>query len=309
VGATYSQALAATGGVPPYTWRLTSGSWPAGLSFSTAGVISGVPNTAGTYSFTAQVNDAASNTVTQNFSLAVLDSATLSRAGVISQVAAGGGWDTTIWLVNRSAAPVQSSVLFRGDDGNPLSLPLGVAQPGSLRQFTSSSVNEAIAPNTSLVISVHSTGPTMQGWADVLSDGPVSGYAVFRLSGSAEAAVPLQTALSNSVTLPFDNTGGYTTGVALVNLLGTPAAVTATVWDESGTQILSQPILFSSTDSGGNGHETFMLPDRLPVTTGRRGIVQFNSAAPSPFISEALTGLGLRAGPSGFFTSIPAIAP
>jgi hypothetical protein len=42
-GLSYLQTLTATGGVPPCTWQLVSGSWPAGLSMSTAGVISGAP--------------------------------------------------------------------------------------------------------------------------------------------------------------------------------------------------------------------------------------------------------------------------
>jgi hypothetical protein len=45
VGKAYSTTLAATGGITPYSWALTSGTLPAGLSF-TAGLISGTPTTA-----------------------------------------------------------------------------------------------------------------------------------------------------------------------------------------------------------------------------------------------------------------------
>src|SRR5713101_8034549 len=56
VGSPYSAALAAAGGSPPYTWALTAGSLPAGLSLATStGAISGTPTTAGTSSFTVQV--------------------------------------------------------------------------------------------------------------------------------------------------------------------------------------------------------------------------------------------------------------
>jgi len=43
----YSQNMTLTGGVSPYTWSTASGTWPAGLSLSAAGVISGTPTAAG----------------------------------------------------------------------------------------------------------------------------------------------------------------------------------------------------------------------------------------------------------------------
>ena len=45
--AVYSQTLGATGGTPPYTWAITAGALPTGLSLSSSGVISGTPTTAG----------------------------------------------------------------------------------------------------------------------------------------------------------------------------------------------------------------------------------------------------------------------
>ena len=47
-GAAYSQALAATGGQPPYGWSLISGSLPAGLTLAPNSVISGTPTSNGT---------------------------------------------------------------------------------------------------------------------------------------------------------------------------------------------------------------------------------------------------------------------
>jgi len=47
VGVSYSQQLTVSGGVGPYTWSKVSGDFPVGLSISTAGVISGMPTTAG----------------------------------------------------------------------------------------------------------------------------------------------------------------------------------------------------------------------------------------------------------------------
>lgn len=57
VGVSYSQTLSASGGTQPYSWAVTSGSLPVGLSLSSAGLISGTPTTYQTDSFTIQVTD------------------------------------------------------------------------------------------------------------------------------------------------------------------------------------------------------------------------------------------------------------
>src|SRR6202011_701427 len=54
----YSQTLQASGGTPAYTWNITSGSLPAGLTLTaTTGVISGTPTASGTFNFTVTVTD------------------------------------------------------------------------------------------------------------------------------------------------------------------------------------------------------------------------------------------------------------
>lgn len=57
VSTAYSATLTANNGAAPYSWSVGSGSLPAGLSLSTAGVISGTPFTSGTASFSIQVTD------------------------------------------------------------------------------------------------------------------------------------------------------------------------------------------------------------------------------------------------------------
>ena len=68
----YAATLAATGGVPPYTWSLAQGSsLPLGLSLSTNGQITGSADTVGTGNFTVQVQDSESTTATKSLSITV----------------------------------------------------------------------------------------------------------------------------------------------------------------------------------------------------------------------------------------------
>jgi uncharacterized repeat protein (TIGR01451 family) len=63
VGVPYTSALVATGGTAPYTFSITLGNLPPGLTLNPAtGEIVGTPTTAGTYGFTAQVVDSTAGT-------------------------------------------------------------------------------------------------------------------------------------------------------------------------------------------------------------------------------------------------------
>lgn len=67
----YSQALAASGGTPPYKWTLASGELPAGLNLDPGGQISGKPKAKGTAKFTLQISDATANTQTLEFTIVI----------------------------------------------------------------------------------------------------------------------------------------------------------------------------------------------------------------------------------------------
>jgi hypothetical protein len=95
----YSTTLAASGGTAPYTWQLTGGTLPTGLTLSSAGVISGKATdlTTGTppvpSTFTVQVSDSTSLTTTQTLSITILPPG--SHALVINQLFSGGNGSTS----------------------------------------------------------------------------------------------------------------------------------------------------------------------------------------------------------------------
>ena len=73
VGVAYSATISATGGTRPYTFAVTSGALPGGLSLNgSTGVISGTPTTMGTFSFTITVTDANGLTGAQAFAIQVI---------------------------------------------------------------------------------------------------------------------------------------------------------------------------------------------------------------------------------------------
>jgi hypothetical protein len=71
VGVAYSVNLVATGGSIPYTWTIVNGSLPPGLALNPAGSISGVPTTAGTFSFILRVTDRLQTSAQKSFQLTI----------------------------------------------------------------------------------------------------------------------------------------------------------------------------------------------------------------------------------------------
>lgn len=298
-GTAYSQTLAATGGTAPYTWSIGSGALPAGLGLSNSGVISGTPTADGTFTFAVVVTDTVPKTATVTFTLTINPAGPV-RAGTISQVVAGGGWKTSIYLVNASTVPVPVVVKFWGNNGLQLTLPLTVTQLGGSQISTASSVNATVAANATLLIESASQATTeAQGWAEVIATGSITGYGVFHytsLSGDqSEGTIPLEATFLPSFILPYDGASGFASGVALTNLVTTQTIVTATAYNENGAQLAVKAITLLA-----NGHTAFVLADQFPATISHRGIIEFK-APPSANIS----GLGLRINPEGGLTSIP----
>jgi hypothetical protein len=117
-GSAYSQTLQATGGNPAYTWSVTLGSLPAGLTLAAGtGVISGVPTTSGTFNFTATVTDHSNPVQTKSIplsiavastQLAITTSALVSgtEGAVYSQTLhAAGGTPAYAWTITSGNLP------------------------------------------------------------------------------------------------------------------------------------------------------------------------------------------------------------
>lgn len=71
VGSAYNQTITASGGSSPYTYTVTSGSLPSGLSLATSGSLFGTPNASGSSSFTITATDAQGCTASQSYTVSI----------------------------------------------------------------------------------------------------------------------------------------------------------------------------------------------------------------------------------------------
>ncbi len=130
VGTAYSVTLAGSGGISPYTWSLSSGTLPGGLSLSTAGVLSGTPTAAnvGINSLTFKLTDsgkATALTATQQLDLTInaagpIVFSTTSLASAIfnsaytATVTATGGVGTLTYSLSSGSLPTGLSMSAGG---------------------------------------------------------------------------------------------------------------------------------------------------------------------------------------------------
>jgi uncharacterized protein YhjY with autotransporter beta-barrel domain len=111
----YSQAITATGGAGSYSYAVTSGTLPGGLTLSTGGALSGVPTAAGSHTFTVTATDANGNTGAQGYTLAVATPAIIiapttlptatTRATYVQAITASGGTAPYSYAVTAGALP------------------------------------------------------------------------------------------------------------------------------------------------------------------------------------------------------------
>jgi len=74
-GTAYSQTITATGGAAPYSYSVTAGALPAGLSLSNAGALTGTPTAIGAFNFTVRATGANGCQGTRAYTLTIGSSA------------------------------------------------------------------------------------------------------------------------------------------------------------------------------------------------------------------------------------------
>ena len=85
VGQTYEATLEANGGAPPYRWLTVSGDLPPGLTLSEAGVVSGIPEAEGAFTFPARVLDSEDGQASGDVTIEVAPSSAVDARQVALQ--------------------------------------------------------------------------------------------------------------------------------------------------------------------------------------------------------------------------------
>ncbi len=253
-GSAYSASLAASGGTPPYSWSVASGSLPAGLGVS-GSQITGTPSSGGTARFTIQVRDSAGQTASADLTLTVaaaplaVSGPAQLPGGVVGEgysyaLGAAGGTPPYVWRLTSGAVPPGLTLSGGMISGSP-------AADGNY-QFAAQ-VTDSAGGSASASFSV-----TIAPGLSITSTSPLPAAAVGTAYSQAMAALAGKPPYQWSVTagsLPQGLALDPATGV----LSGTPSAggsfsFTVQVSDSAGT-VVSKPF-------------TMTVASALTVTTG-----------------------------------------
>jgi predicted outer membrane repeat protein len=278
-GQLYSQQLTASGGTGPYTFAVTAGALPSGLSLSSSGTLSGTVIHSNTYSFTVTATDSSSTPFSspQSYSL------TVAPGAATHFVVAGPSAALT-------GVPFTESVTAEDAYDNVATGYTGMAH------FTSSD-GSAVLPSDSTLsngvasfnVTLHSTGTQTVSASDTVLGsiiGTSNDLAVTKQSASVTLqgnfnptynalaqALTAVTAPSNlaSIAITYDgsttpptNAGAYTVvatlnnrdyaGTASGTLTVAPASLSVTIHDASRDYGVANPT-FASTLAGLQGND------------------------------------------------------
>jgi Putative Ig domain len=244
-GTSYSSVLAATGGTTPYTWSVTAGSLPAGLSLApSTGLISGTPTATGTTNFTVTVADAGNPVQSASVAVSIVVAAPAPPALAITTSSMPAGTNGTSYSNALQASGGTSPYAWSISAG---SLPAGL----SLNQATGLISGTPTANGTSsFTATVTDGGSPAQTKSVPLSIAVAAGTASALTISAALSAATVNTGYSSAMTAT-GGTPAYTWSISAGSLPPglTLAATTGTI---SGNPSASGTYNFTAT-VGDNG--------------------------------------------------------
>ena len=241
-GAAYSTALAATGGVSPYTWSLTSGTLPAGLTLNAStGAITGTPSAAvANIPLTFKVTDSSSPALTQAANLTltispaslVISTSSLpnGQTGVAysATLAASGGASPYAWSLTSGTLP--AGLTLNASTGAITGTPSAAVASTPLAFKVTDSSSPALTQTANLTLTISPASLVIS--TSSLPNGQ-TGAAYSATLVAAGGVSPYTWSLTSGI-LPAGLTLNASTGA----ITGTPSAA-----------VDSTPLTFKVTDS------------------------------------------------------------
>lgn len=210
----------------------------------------------------------------------------------LAHAADGLNFKTTVLLTNAGSTPAKYTLRFDDEQGN-------IPASGFQLDNGSAPLTGTIPPGGSATIRTAGLGDqTVGGWAELTAPATVGGSIIYSqktaLPSVQEGTATIVASGSKHFFLPFDNTAGGATGVAITNPGTNPASTIGITYRYSdGTSEASTlPAL------PGRNHVAFALS-----TPGKQGVAEVTSDAPLFTVvfransTGALTSLGVVPGP------------
>ncbi len=299
VAVAYSQTLTASGGVAPYTFAVTAGALPAGITLSSGGVLSGTPTAGGSFNFTVTATDSSPFpgpfAGSRVYTLVIAAPTIVLPATTLAGGTLGAAYSAAITPASGGTSPYAYAVTAGALPGG---LTLNTASgaitgtPSALGTF-----NFSITATDSST----GTGPytATQGYSIVVIDSPpVANNGTLTVAYNA-AATPV----------PLTITGGAPTSVAIA----TPASNGTAI--ATGTTITYQPtagfagsdsFTYTATNSGGTSAPatiTVTVNDPVITITPSGG---FAATVAAPYTQTFTFNGGAQPWSSFQVTSLPA---
>jgi hypothetical protein len=276
-GFAYLQTLSATGGKPPYHWKLGSGTLPVGMKLTgNPGTIAGTSSQTGSFAFRLQVTDSSNPTqLTTTESYTLLGSSILEvNTPLLPQITADNNYDASVVALG-GIAPYQWSIASG-------SLPQGISLNASTGVISGTTEQTG---NYTLSVKITDSSSPQQRVSQaykVQVTAAQSATADFYVAadGNDNWSGTLAAPNSNNTNGPFASIARAQTAVRTIlqNPNGRTNPIQVLV--RAGTYYLTQPLSFTSADSGTASLQVNWAnyPDEVPVISGGMRITNWKES-------------------------------
>jgi outer membrane autotransporter protein len=304
-GVAYSLTFVSAGGAAPYTYT-ESGALPVGMSLSPSGTLSGTPTSAGTYSFTVTVTDAATQTAQKTYQLTI-NAPNISLTPTVPQATVAAVYTPTILSASGGNAPytyaITSGALPTGLTLSPAGVLSGTPTAAGTFNVTVTATDKfgfqgtqaySIAVNAPTIVLTPSTLPTGQSavaYSQQLSASGGLGSYTYTVSAGA---LPAGLSLSANGLL-----AGTPTVAGSFNLTVAAKDAGGFVGTQAYTLALNQPVPVVTNDTASTAANAAVT---IPVTSNDTGPFTSITVAHAPGHGTAtVSGLNVVYTPTNNF--------